>query len=363
MSAARTDCDILIIGAGFAGLAAAKAAAEAGAHVRVLEAKPEIGARIHTTGILVQEAMDLIGAPETIARKVEGVRLYGPNRKHRDLTQTGYAFYTTDTAALLRWMAEAARAAGVEIRTGAAFKHGYQQDGRVAITADGQAHTGWFLIGADGARSRVADAFGLGRNQRWLVGAEREYSAIGSMNPDQLHVVLDSVRAPGYVAWAAAHPCEGGGLAAQVGLAVSHGRKPLIDPIAFEMEGRFGLKRADIYEKRAGPIPCGGLVRPWMRENVALTGDAAGMVSPLTAGGIRTALQHGAELGRAAAKWLKREGPPVDFALMGTLPRFGMRPMLRRALDVAPPNWALQMLVDASPLALFAKRIFFTRPK
>ncbi|MGE0046205.1 MAG: hypothetical protein AB7T08_10650, partial [Hyphomonadaceae bacterium] len=82
-----------------------------------------------------------------------------------------------------------------------------------------------------------------------------------------------------------------------------------------------------------------------------------------TAGGIRTALQHGAQLGEAAAKWLKRQGPPVDYALQGILPRFGMRPLLRRALDAPPPNWALQMVVDAAPLALFARRIFFTRPR
>lgn len=356
--APRAEWDLIVVGAGFAGLAAAKAAALEGARVVVVEAKPEIGSRLHTTGILVQEAFDLIDPPAHLVRKVEHVRLYGPNRKHRDLDQTGYAFYTTDTGGLLRWMARAAEAAGAEIRANAPLTHGFQRDGRVEIVAGKRALAGYFLIGADGAKSQTADLFALGKNKRFLIGMEREYAPTGDLDPDYLHVVLDSEAAPGYVAWAAAHP-QG----AQIGLAVSGSKKPLMDPVAFEMEKRFHLRREDVYEKRAGAIPCGGLVKPWMKGVVALTGDAAGMVSPLTAGGIRTALQHGAAMGAAAGKWLTRRGPPVDFALMGALPRFGMRPFLRRALDLPPPNWALQMLVDASPMALFAKRIFFTRPR
>ncbi|MBI1186763.1 MAG: NAD(P)-binding protein [Alphaproteobacteria bacterium] len=353
----HADYDVIVVGGGFAGLAAAKASAAAGARTLVLEAKPDLGARLHTTGILVQEAHDLIHPPAELLRKVEHVRLYGPNRKHRDLAQLGYAFYTTDTGGLLKWMGEEARAAGAEIRTDAAFVGGYVRDGRVEVAAGGRAYSGWYLIGADGAKSPVAKAFALSRNTRFLVGVEREYRDIGALDPERLHVVLDSAAAPGYVAWAAAHP-QG----AQVGLAVSHGKKPKIEAVAAEIEGLFGLKRTDIYEKRAGLIPCGGRVRTWRRGIVALTGDAAGFVSPLTAGGIRTALQHGAQLGAAAATWILHKGPPVEFALEGLLPRFGMRPLLRRVLDLPPPNWVLQMLVDAAPAATFAKRIFFTRP-
>ena len=356
MSRARGDCDVIIIGAGFAGLAAARAAAEAGARVMVFEAKAEIGARLHTTGIYVREAYEADPPPDHLLQAVETVRLYGPNRSYRDLAQDGYAFYTTDTAGVLAWMAERARAAGADVRTAAPLQAGFQRDGRVEVMVGGRAVSGWYLIGADGARSRTAQIFGLGRNTRFLAGVEREYPVLGDLDPARLHVILDSVTAPGYVAWAAANP-----KGAQMGLAVSQGRKPGIEPFLAEAEARFGLSASDGAEWRAGLIPCGGLVRPWEKGVVALVGDAAGMVSPLTAGGIRTALVYGEALGRAAGEWFAKGGPPPRYVMAGALPRFGVRHVLRGAMDAPPPNWALQLLVTSAPAADFAKRMFFTR--
>lgn len=356
MSEARGDCDLIIIGGGFAGLAAARAAAKTGARVKVFEAKPEIGGRLHTTGIYVQEAFDADPPPPHLVRRVEKVRLYGPNRKARDLDEAGYAFFTTDTGGVLRWMADEARAAGAEIITGAPLSAGFQDEGRVEVVVGRRAVSGFFLIGADGARSRTAEIFGLGANVRHLSGVERDYEGYGGLDPDRLHVILDSEAAPGYVAWACANPNG-----AQLGLAVSQGCKPEIQTFLGEAEKRFGLDPAKAVEWRAGLIPCGGMVRPWQKGVVALLGDAAGMVSPLTAGGIQTALVYGRKLGDAAGKWLMRQGPPPRYAMAGDLPRFGVKHVLRRIMDAPPPNWALQMLVDATPAAALAKRMFFTR--
>lgn len=55
----RGECwDCVVVGAGFAGLACARAAAARGLSVLVLEAKTEIGARPHTTGLLWPEVFD-----------------------------------------------------------------------------------------------------------------------------------------------------------------------------------------------------------------------------------------------------------------------------------------------------------------
>src|ERR1700730_11243772 len=79
------SCDLLIVGASFAGLVAARTAAMRRLDVVVLEAKPDAGARVATTGILVKEAAEEIDLPHELTRRVHGVRLHAPNLRHIDL--------------------------------------------------------------------------------------------------------------------------------------------------------------------------------------------------------------------------------------------------------------------------------------
>ena len=52
---ARDDYDLIVTGAGFAGLSCAQRAAVRGLRTLILERKPWPGTRVHTTGILVKE--------------------------------------------------------------------------------------------------------------------------------------------------------------------------------------------------------------------------------------------------------------------------------------------------------------------
>ena len=83
-----------------------------------------------------------------------------------------------------------------------------------------------FLVGCDGARSRVARDFGLGHNRRFLVGVEGEFTGVTGLDEDRLHVFLDSHLAPGYIAWVVP------GLEfTQVGLAVTQPHVPRLGPL------------------------------------------------------------------------------------------------------------------------------------
>lgn len=159
----REQYDVIIVGASFAGLVAARTAAMRGLKVAVLEAKPEAGARVHTTGILVKEAAEEIDIPHHLTRRVHGVRLYAPNLNSMDLFAPGYFFLTTRTADLLRWLACEAERAGARILYNARFRAAGRQGANIDLAEP--TLTARYLIGADGARSRVAHAFGLGRNQ------------------------------------------------------------------------------------------------------------------------------------------------------------------------------------------------------
>src|SRR5438445_12035294 len=94
--------DLVIVGGSFAGLACARTAALRGLKVAVIDSKPEPGARISTTGLVVKEASDHFDLPSQFMRKVRGVRLSSPDDRSLALHAPGYSFQATNTAEQLR---------------------------------------------------------------------------------------------------------------------------------------------------------------------------------------------------------------------------------------------------------------------
>lgn len=346
--------DLVIVGASFAGLVAARTAAMRGLDVAVIERKPEVGHRIATTGILVKEAAEEIDVPHHLTRRVHGVRLYGPGLGSIDLFAPGYYFLTTDTANLLRWLAREATRAGASILHGVRFT-GATRDGAL-LRIDGMNISARYILGADGARSQVARSMGLGRNKRFLTGVEVEIAGKTGADPRFLHCFLDSARAPGYLAWVAPGPAL-----TQAGLAVTAGRRADLAGFLGHADPLLGLSAGTVVERRAGRIPCGGLVRPWAAPGVMLVGDAAGQVSPATGGGIRLAFRHGRRAGQAIADHLLDLGPAPEVALAREMPRFALKRAMRWALDSAPPSWIIDAALATRPMRWLAQHVYFHR--
>jgi geranylgeranyl reductase family protein len=353
------DYDLIIVGASFAGLVAARTAAHRGLRVAVIDAKTEPGARVRTTGILVKEAIDECDMPASLTRKIPAVRLYAPNGRHTDLTAPGYFFLATDTPAIMRWLAREAARAGAHLLFGARFTGASLQRDRVHL------HdlniSARYLLGTDGARSRVAQAFNLGRNREFLIGVEVEYEETPAVDPDFLHCFVDSALAPGYLGWVV----PGVGMT-QVGLAVADGlfgetRKPDFEAFRKGIDSRFALWNCAVLRKRSGPIPCGGLVSPLSAHRVLLTGDAAGLVSPLTGGGIRLAFQYGRRAGAAIAHYLLDGGPDPGVVMAREYPRFGVKTWMRRLWSAAPSNAVLNATLFTPPMRALAQRIYFEK--
>lgn len=345
--------DLVIVGASFAGLVAARTAAMRGLKVAVMEAKRDPGDRVATTGILVKEAAEALDVPHELTRRVNGVRLYAPSLKSVDLFEPGYFFLTTKTAQLLRWLAREAVRAGARIYCGVRFTGAERQDGYIHVA--GLDVWTRYLVGADGGKSAVAKAFGLGRNTRFLTGLEAEYEGLDA-DPRFLHCFLDSRLAPGYLAWVAPGPTV-----SQVGLAVHEGAKADLKAFVRHAGGLFNLDAARLTERRAGRIPCGGLVSPFAGPGVMLIGDAAGMVSPMTGGGIRLAFQFGRRAAQAIADHIQNLGPPPDVVISRELPNFVLKSAMRRALDLAPSNALLNALLATSPMRALARHVYFRR--
>jgi flavin-dependent dehydrogenase len=351
--------DLVVVGASFAGLIAARTAAHRGLSVAVIDAKTEPGARVRTTGILVKEAVAECDIPSSLTRKIPGVRLYAPNHAHTDLFAPGYYFLATDTPAIMRWLAREAGRAGADLLFGTRFQNATLADDLVHL--HGLDLKTRYLLGADGAKSRVAQAFGLGRNKEFLIGLETEFEESPTVDPDFLHCFVDAALAPGYLGWVV----PGVGLT-QAGLAVSNGvfgekRKPDFETFLKRIDSHFALWNCEVKAKRSGPIPCGGLVNPLSTRRVLLTGDAAGLVSPLTAGGIRLAFQFGRRAGAAIAEYLQDGGADPGVLMAKEYPRFGLKTWMRRAWSAAPPNTLLNATLFTLPMRALAQWIYFQK--
>ncbi|MBU6438380.1 MAG: FAD-dependent oxidoreductase, partial [Betaproteobacteria bacterium] len=199
----RVQAEVLVVGASFAGCAAAIAAARRGARVALIERKADPGAKLHTTGILVHEVQTqhalLAGIPPALVRPIDTVRLYAPNLREIVLRAPGYHFLATDTPALMRWLVEQAGQAGVDVRLGCSYTSAQRQAGLWQVDGVGESR---YLIGADGPQSRVAHSLTLGRNQRFLYGVEHELTGVALPDPNALHCFITRAHAPGYIGWA-----------------------------------------------------------------------------------------------------------------------------------------------------------------
>lgn len=352
--------DLIVIGASFAGLIAARTAAHRGLKVAVIDAKKEPGARVRTTGILVKEAAEEVDIPASLTRKIPGVRLYAPNHAYTDLFAPGYYFLATDTPALMRWLAREASRSGVDLLFGTRFESA-SHDGDL-VRLHGLDLSTRYLLGADGAKSRVAQHFGLGRNTEFLIGLETEYEQVPGLDPDLLHCFVDSQRAPGYLGWIVP-----GVDITQIGLAVSptitgQERKPDYNQFLKHVHPLFpGILDVKEKARRSGPIPCGGLVKPLSTHRVLLTGDAAGLVSPLTAGGIRLAFQYGRRAGFAISNYILDGGADPGMLMAKEYPTFVKKSLLRRAWSLAPNNEILNATLFTPPMLALARKIYFQK--
>jgi flavin-dependent dehydrogenase len=100
-------------------------------------------------------------------------------------------------------------------------------------------------------------------------------------------------------------------------------------------------------------------VRPFASADTVLVGDAAGLVSPLTGGGIHAALASGRAAGIAIADHLLAGGPTPGSVLRGSYRTSSTKRLLRAALDLAPSNRWIDRALRNEAFVGLAQMIFF----
>ncbi|WP_029433636.1 NAD(P)/FAD-dependent oxidoreductase [Blastococcus sp. URHD0036] len=359
------EVDVLVVGAGLAGLHAATLLARRGHDVLLAERRPTLTGAVRTTGIFVRKTLDDFPLPaDCLGPPIRRVVLYPPDRRRPvTLDSDRDEFRVGDMGGL--YLAAAGEATDAGVRIALATRYTGRRDGLCLLTGPGGPTEvrARFVVGADGARSAVARDLGLDRNRHLLVGAEEVFPVPAGDRPPTFSCVIDPSLAPGYLAWVVDD-----GRHAHVGVAGYPDRFPAglraaLDRFAATAPGLAGVKRPADVERRGGPIPVGGLLRRIGGADGLLVGDAAGAVSPLTAGGLDPCLrlsEHAADvLDRAL-----RTGPAALTAYDGAAlrARFRGRLLLRHGLaQVRTPAAAAAgfALLRTPPGRAVARRVLF----
>src|SRR5436190_1639739 len=329
--------DVVVVGAGLAGLQTARLLGERGVHVLLVDRKSALDQSIHTTGIFVRRTLEDFALPEDcLGPPVRHVRLYSPSRRSMDLTSPHDEFRVGRMGLLYeRFLSQAIRT-GVEWMPGTHFAGSAKLKDELIVRLDRPSSSRWvrarYLVGADGATSRIGGALGLDVNREWIVGVEEVLAGVPLEGPPRFHCFLDPRLAPGYLGWLV-HDGE------EVHLGVG-GYPSLFDPVKALREFRASLdgivdfSRARLIERRGGRIPVGGVLRRIRNDQGLLVGDAAGAVSPLTAGGLDPCMRLSSFAAEIIGRYLETENPDVLNAYSGELfrARFVSRLWMRRML-------------------------------
>jgi flavin-dependent dehydrogenase len=362
--------DVVIIGGGLAGLQCARLLAASNARVLLIDRKADLTKGVHTTGIFVRKTFEDFDFPAgALGRPIRNVKLYSPRLRVLDLESKSDEFRVGKMGLLYQSMLKECLDLGVRFYPSTRFISIKKHAGRSTVTLERNGKRfdieTKVVVGADGASSSAAKVLGLEQNRECIVGYEEVFHTQKFDRKPELHCFLDSKLAPGYLAWVTDDGEEvhlGVG-----GYSASFAPREALREFKSKIAANFPqYDLAEPNETRGGRIPVGGVLREISNKHGLLIGDAAGAVSPLTAGGLDPCLRLSSYAARLIIERLRTDDPATLLQYSGRefRARFVSRLWMRRAISMLGSQtllelgcWFLRGRLGRS----FAKHVFFGR--
>ena len=275
--------DAIVIGAGPAGLQAARQLATRGFRVAVLEEHQVLGDPVHCTGVLAREAFDEFSlSTESILNELTTARFISPSGQDIVYRTRVVEAVVVDRSLFDRRLADEAVRAGAELIRGARVN-------RVAPTSDGVAiHVGdqpplqaRSCVLACGGRYALHRQLGLGVPSLLLHTAQRE---IPASTPGDVEVHFGSEVAPRGFAWVVPVWRDGRSFA-RIGVMAEADAPTYFMRLVERVASRWGVELPLPGPPRLKILPLSRISRTYGDRFIAV-GDAAGLVKPTTGGGI-----------------------------------------------------------------------------
>jgi geranylgeranyl reductase family protein len=295
--------DVLVIGAGPAGSRAAEAAAKAGASVLLVDRREEIGVPVQCAEFLHKKVVHELALPDDIvAHEVEAMVTHVHGGEEGRMRVPGCILNRINFDKLLLQRAIEARA---KVRLAAKVEEPLRSDDGKIIGAmvEGVEARARVIVGADGPNSTVGRWVGS-RNKRLLVAINCQVRMFEPSSVTEVFLHPDFQGGYGWLFPKGERANLGVGVNRDMGGNVKEALGKLWDML----EERVGPMSASV----SGHIPVGG-PRDMVKDNVILTGDAAGMTHPITGGGIHQAVECGALAGRGAARFAAGDEDALDW--------------------------------------------------
>ena len=288
----RDVVDVVIVGAGPAGLITARNLAAAGHDVVVLEEHAEIGIPVHCTGLLGAEAFDELDLPRhAILATAHAARFISADGNSVLVDADRVRASIVDRGMFDQMLAERARAAGAEIRSNARVRSIAVSGDRVTLSGelpDDTVHARACVL-ACGANYRFNRALGLGIPRTFVQSAQLEAPFAG---PEQIEVHLGRGAAPGGFAWVVPFSRNGRPYN-RVGMLCDERGRASLRAFTETVRARYDAGGAEWPEPRLKILPLAPVPKTYT-DRVVAVGDAAGLVKPTTGGGIYYGLVSGA---------------------------------------------------------------------